>query len=180
MTENFLLNVCCAPCAVNLLDDQPTLLFDGANIWPLDELARRKSGVEKLAQLKKLTFLELPYDHEKWLAYVSARTNNDPGAHPENGNRCLACFQFRLERLIAFAVAQGFTRVAATLSASRFKDRAFINRYGRFLSEKYELNYRRFPQETREEHQRAVEFCRENGIYCQKYCGCEFSLNSGV
>jgi hypothetical protein len=180
MEKSLLLNACCAPCAVNLLNDQPTFLFDGANIWPPEEQERRKSGVEKLARIKKLNFLELPYDHEEWLAYVSARTGNDPAAYPENGNRCLACFQFRLERFIVFAAHQGFTSVAATLSASRFKDRAFINRYGGFLAEKHNLDYRALPQETREDHQRAVEFCKGEGIHCQKYCGCEFSLAGGA
>jgi predicted adenine nucleotide alpha hydrolase (AANH) superfamily ATPase len=99
-----------------------------------------------------------------------------PESYPENGERCRACFRFRLERTAVFARENGFDSFAATLSVSRFKDVAFINRTGTELAGQHGLTYVALDLEPERAHRRSMELSKQHNIYRQKYCGCEFSL----
>ncbi|MFA4844598.1 MAG: epoxyqueuosine reductase QueH [Candidatus Margulisiibacteriota bacterium] len=173
-----LLNVCCAPCALPLIEaaDQPALFFYGPNIYPREEYDKRLKETEKIAQLYQLELLVGAYDHEAWLAYVTGQLPDRPESYPENSARCQACFKFRLAGTALFAKANGFDRFATTLSVSRFKDVSFINRHGAELAAEFGLRYEQLSLNPHAAHRRGMALSREHNIYRQKYCGCEFSL----
>ena len=176
--DKLLLNVCCAPCALPLIEaaQKPALFFYGPNICPREEYDKRLKETEKVAGLYGLDFLTGEYDHEAWLENIERLLPNRPETYQEGGARCQACFKYRLAGTARYANAQGFKRFATTLSVSRFKDVGFINRYGAELAEQLGLEYVSFPIDAGEAHRKGLELSRQHGIYRQKYCGCEFSL----
>jgi epoxyqueuosine reductase len=174
-----LLNVCCAPCALPLIEaaDNPTLFFYGPNIYPQEEYDKRLGETEKVAKLYGLDFLAGEYEHDHWRDYLKAQLPDQPESYHEGGARCQACFKFRLAGTAKFAKERGFKQFATTLSVSRFKDVSFINRYGDELARQQGLAYVVFSLDAGEAHRRGLELSRQHGIYRQKYCGCEFSYH---
>jgi epoxyqueuosine reductase len=176
--DKLLLNVCCAPCALPLIEaaQQPTLFFYGPNIAPREEYDKRLKETEKVAGLYGLDFLTGEYEHEAWLKYITSQLPNALETYQEGSERCQACFKFRLAGTARLARENGFRRFATTLSVSRFKDVSFINRYGDELGKQLGLEYVAFMLDAGEAHRKGLELSRQHGIYRQKYCGCEFSL----
>ena len=184
-----LLNVCCAPCALPIIEhlidpavkaDQFTLFFYGPNIYPEDEYGRRLEAARKVAANYHLDLFEGEYDHSGWLAYLKSKLSEPLESYQENGERCLRCFEFRLDETAKFAKAKGFDRFATTLSVSRYKDVFYINQYGRLTAERYGLNYHPFLLNPELAHKSGLELSRQLGVYRQKYCGCEFSLSTAA
>ena len=175
-----LLNVCCAPCALPLIEaaDSPALFFYGPNIFPREEYDKRLQETEKVAGIYGLKFLTGEYEHENWLKSVMSQLPNLPETYQEGRERCQACFKFRLAGTAKFAKERGFQRFATTLSVSRFKDVSFINRYGDDLARQNGLEYVAFDLDAGEAHRKGLELSRQHSIYRQKYCGCEFSLRT--
>lgn len=152
------------------------LFFYGPNIYPEEEYLRRLEETKKIASLYNIELYEGDYDHKRWLQFIKRTLPQPPEKFHENGERCLACFQFRLNVTAAFAKEKGFQSFATTLSISRFKDTIFINNYGKLLAERNGLNYETFPLNADEAHRVGIELSKKHNIYRQKYCGCEFSL----
>ncbi|MFA5113669.1 MAG: epoxyqueuosine reductase QueH [Candidatus Margulisiibacteriota bacterium] len=177
-----LLNVCCAPCGLPIIEalagSELTLFFDGPNIAPRAEYDRRLAATRRVAELYQLKFLAGEYEHEAWLKFVAGQLEQPPAKYPENGERCRACFKFRLQRTAFFAREHGFTAFATTLSVSRFKDVVFINQYGKELANKLWLTYVPLELDPGLAHRRGRELSQQHEIYRQKYCGCEFSLQA--
>lgn len=175
-----LLNVCCAPCSLpiieHLQDSKLALFFYGPNIYPEEEYLKRLGETKKIAAFYGLRLFEGKYDHDAWLSFINEKLSRPPDEYPENSDRCRACFQYRLSGTAAFAKENDFDEFATTLSVSRFKDTAFINQYGKCLADKYNLKYTAFPLNADEAHCTGLELSRKYNIYRQKYCGCEFSL----
>ncbi len=178
-----MLNVCCAPCGLPIIEHlsniRPLLYFYGPNIFPAEEYARRRDEAKKIAGIFNLDFSEGEYDHGEWSSYLKEQLAETPESYPENGERCRKCFQYRLKRTAEFARENGFGEFGATLSVNRFKDTAFINNYGKWLAGKYQLVYRIFPLDAEEAHCRGLQLSKKHNVYRQKYCGCEFSLKKG-
>lgn len=176
--DKLLLNVCCAPCGLPLLNESEssTLHFYNPNIFPPEEYSKRLVETRKIAALFNLPLVEDDYDHEAWLEFVKGKLSRPPEDYQEDGERCRACYEFRLEQTARYAKANNFKSFAATLSVSRFKDIRFINRLGQELAKKYSLDYKTFTLDANEAYRIGLELSKKHGIYRQKYCGCEFSL----
>jgi predicted adenine nucleotide alpha hydrolase (AANH) superfamily ATPase len=146
-----------------------TLFFYNPNIQPKEEFEKRLEAVKKLG----LPLIVGDYSPEEWLKAVSGLEKE-----PENGKRCLICYQFRLEKTAELAKKLGFDYFSTTLNLSPYKDVDFANKTGKVSAGKYGLMYlelnlakeERF-RLSRLAHQKA----KESGLYCQKYCGCLFS-----
>jgi predicted adenine nucleotide alpha hydrolase (AANH) superfamily ATPase len=173
-----LLNVCCAACCLPVLENQKrfSLFFYSPNIHPREEYDRRLDATIKVAVLYGVKLLIGEYDHAEWLEYVKENILRVPESYPENSARCLACFAYRIDRTAAFSQKKKIPEFALTLSASRFKNREFINSFGESTALKYGLNYQPLTPDPDRAHQISLQLSRQHGIYRQKYCGCEFSL----
>lgn len=177
-----LLHTCCAICAIPILINlkskniTPHLYFFNPNIFPKEEYQRRKSALQKLAQIFQLKVIEENYDHKAWKDFIIKALPQPPENYPENKERCNLCFKFRLSHTAYFAKKNNFSIFATTLSLSRFKDVKFINTFGQSLAENLGLQYWSFPQETPIQHYQSIQFAKQYNLYRQKYCGCEYSL----
>jgi len=177
-----LINVCCAVCALPILDfalDKPDFLFFCPNIYPAAEYQKRLAEVGKIAALYRLKLVEGEYNHADWLDFITAKLSRPPQEYGENSERCRACFEYRLEYTAKTAVENNYSHFASTLSPSRFKDTAFIDQYGNDLAKRKGLVYVDFSLDPHQAHQKGLALSKEYGIYRQKYCGCEFSLPKG-
>ncbi len=192
MKERLLLHACCAPCmsgCVPVLDgswdwrgvigEAPdfdvTVYFYNPNIAPSEEYVRRRDEARKLAERFGLEFIEGGYDYAGW--DTQARQWKD---EPERGLRCTYCYAVRLREAFRYAKAHGFGVVATTLTLSPLKNTAAVNEAGIKLALELEretgVRYLVSDFKKKDGYRKSVQFCRENGIYRQDYCGCAYSF----
>ncbi len=181
--EILILHTCCAPCALPIIDfflhktpKKIILYWENSNIFPFEEYQRRLQEVQKIAKIYHLQLYQGEYRHQEWLSYIKNHLSHPPAFYKENGERCLYCFRFRLEKVVNFCVKNQYKEWTTTLSVNRWKNTNFINSLGRELSVKYKLHYFNIPLEPKSAYQRGVKLSHQYQIYRQKYCGCEFSL----
>lgn len=182
--SKLLLHTCCAPCALPILDylikheiTDIVLYYYNPNIYPKAEYSRRLEEVKKIAKIYKLGIIEGEYCHKKWLRYITESLPQPPANYPENSQRCLVCFSFRLKNTAKLAWQKNFSEFATTLSVNRFKDTEFIDDLGEKLAVKYGIKYRKFFLDPNQAYQVGLQLSRKYNIYRQKYCGCEFSMS---
>jgi len=175
-----LLNVCCAPCVLPLVDNPkngPVLFFYNPNICSKEEYARRFEAASTVAKEYGLKLIDGVYDHAGWLAYLTDKLPNPLENYPENSPRCQACFEYRINNITKYAKENGFDAFSTTLSVNRFKDTSYINSYSRQMADKYGIKYEEFKIDPQTAHQKGVELSKKLGLYRQRFCGCEFSQN---
>ena len=174
-----LLHVCCAPCSLPFIEKTKdlTLYFFNPNIYPEKEYSKRLKEVKKIASIYNLELFEGEYNHGKWLDFVRQNLTKPPGNYPENDERCLECFKFRLAETASFAKEHHFDEFATSLSLSLFKDAGFINNFAEILAKKYSLKYRELSLKPQDAFRKGLELSKKYHLYRQKYCGCEFSQN---
>jgi hypothetical protein len=195
-----LLHTCCAPCALPIIDGSTlltinperrrrieylskekrikdiVLYFYNPNIYPEKEYQTRLEEVKKISKIYNLKLIIGEYEHNKWLTYLRKALSHPLDSYPENSERCLNCFCFRLEKTAAFAKENNFNSFTTTLSVNRFKDTKFINNYGQRLAKKYALDYLILDIDPYQAHKKEQELVKKYNLYSQKYCGCEFSM----
>lgn len=172
MHKKILVHCCCGPCATSsierLLEEgwDVVLHYQNSNIYPLEENDKRYAELEKVASFYNLQLIRSPYDHEKWLSFISGLENE-----PEHGKRCLKCFEFNLMAACEKAKELGIDNFTTTLTVSRFKNSANIFSVG----EKF-ANFVPFDFKKKDGFSRSIKLAQQLGLYRQQYCGCEFSL----
>ena len=179
-----LLHTCCAACALPIIEcllkeekvKDITLYFYNPNIYPEEEYKKRLKDVEKIAKIYKLKLIVGKYEHNKWLEYLKKSLPHPLESYPENNERCLNCFCFRLDKTAEFVKNNNFNEFSTTLSVNRFKDTNFMNNYGQRLAKENNLNYVILDLDPYKAHQKKRELVKKHNLYSQKYCGCEFSM----
>ncbi|MBR4789239.1 MAG: epoxyqueuosine reductase QueH [Bacteroidales bacterium] len=185
--QKILLHVCCAPCSGAIIEKmvadglKPTLFWSNSNICTAEENARRLEVLKPYAAEFGVPVVEDEYDHGKWLEYVSGELSCGQaalGSYPERGERCAACFRFRLSRAARYAAAEGFDCLTTSLASSRWKSLEQVDDAGRRAVEQlpsvayWAQNWRKGGLQPRRN-----EIIRERNFYNQTFCGCEFSLS---
>lgn len=180
--HSVLLHACCAPCSAAIVECllrngiKPTAFFSNSNIFPLQEYEIRKQELIRFLSEQGVPYVEDKYDHAQWLDAIRGLEQE-----PERGNRCSACFHFRLKRAALFAQTHGYRWLTTTLASSRWKNIAQIDQAGHAAVadfpdvEWWEQNWRKGGLQMRR-----GELLRLNGFYNQQYCGCEFSFRTGT
>lgn len=181
--KKILLHSCCAPCStavIERLKDEYNIviLYYNPNIYPEEEYLKRKN--EEIKYIKHLnetdkdiniSMLDCDYESEKFYSAVKGLENEREG-----GARCAVCFKLRLEETAKKAKELGFDLFGTTLTVSPHKNSEIINKIGLAISEKYNIEYLESNFKKQNGYKRSVELSKENGIYRQNYCGCEFAL----
>ena len=185
--QKILLHVCCAPCSGAIIEKmvadglKPTLFWSNSNICTAEENSRRLEVLKPYAAALVVPMVEDEYDHGKWLEYVSGELSCGQaalGSYPERGERCAACFRFRLSRAARYAAAEGFDCLTTSLASSRWKSLEQVDDAGRRAVEQlpsvayWAQNWRKGGLQPRRN-----EIIRERNFYNQTFCGCEFSLS---
>ena len=181
-----LLHTCCAPCALPIVEyllkvkktKNIVLYFYNPNIYPEQEYQKRLKEVKKISKIYNLKLIIGEYEYDKWLNYLKEFLPHPLESYPENNERCLACFRFRLNKTAKFAKANNFNEFTTTLSVNRFKDTKFMNNYGQKIAKENGLNYIVLDLDPYQAHQKEQELIKKHNLYSQKYCGCEFSFSS--
>ena len=189
--QKILLHVCCAPCSGAIIEKmvadglKPTVFWSNSNICTAEENARRLEVLKPYAAEFGVPVVEDEYDHGKWLEFVMGELSCGQaalGSYPERGERCAACFRFRLSRAARYAAAEGFDCLTTSLASSRWKSLEQVDEAGRQAVAEaagsapkplvyWAQNWRKGGLQPRRN-----EIVRERGFYNQTFCGCEFSF----
>jgi epoxyqueuosine reductase len=169
-----LLHVCCGVCLgwpVQKLRDEGYCVigyFFNPNIYPKEEYLKRLEAAKQMAQSLEMELIEGEYDHEKWLQAVAGLESEKEG-----GKRCDVCFRVRLDAAHKKAQEIATHKFASTLSVSPHKDHGAVSRTGKGINDRKFLDID-FKKEDGFKKTRAL--ARQHSLYCQNYCGCEFSV----
>lgn len=181
MKQKLLLHSCCAPCLTavieRLYDEYDiTILYYNPNIYPEEEYIKRKN--EEIKYIKhlnengyKISMLDCDYESEKFYEKTKGYENEREG-----GARCAICFRLRLEKTGKLAKFNGFEIFGTTLTVSPHKNAELINSIGLALEKEIGIKFLVSNFKKQNGYKRSVELSKENNIYRQNYCGCEFAL----
>jgi predicted adenine nucleotide alpha hydrolase (AANH) superfamily ATPase len=179
--KKILLHSCCAPCSTAVIERlneefDITILYYNPNIYPEEEYLKRKNEEIRYIEILKekgidISMLDCDYESEKFYNAAKGLENEREG-----GARCAVCFKLRLEETAKKAKELDFDIFGTTLTVSPHKNAEVINAIGLSLSQKHDIPYLESNFKKQDGYKRSVELSKENGIYRQAYCGCEFAL----
>jgi len=175
--KDVLLHACCAPCATSPLGAladlgyRPVLFFFNPNLYPRSEHDLRLAEARGWAKAAGVEFLQDESDAEAWAGAVRPWAQE-----PEGGERCRACFRFRLERAADRARDQGLEAFTTTLSVSPHKNFQMLREVGREVALSRGVSFLEKDFKKKGGFLKSVELSRLHGLYRQDYCGCEYSL----
>lgn len=175
--QKILLHSCCAPCttfsSLDLVEKefQPTLFFYNPNIHPKSEYDKRVEEIKKWAEIQKFNLVIADYEIEKWMELVRGFENE-----LEGGERCLKCYEMRLEKAAEYAQKNGIELITTTLTISPHKKAEVINQIGQEVCEKFGIQYWDSNFKKNDGYKKSCEISEKNGFYRQDYCGCVYSM----
>lgn len=179
---SLLLHSCCAPCSSYVLEYLSdyfniTVFYYNPNIFPESEYTKRileqQMLIEEMKVKHPVSFIAGHYDKERF--YEMARGMEHL---KEGGERCLKCYELRLQEAAKIAKEGGFEYYTTTLSISPLKNADRLNEIGTRLANVYGVKYLQSDFKKRNGYKRSIELSKEFGLYRQDYCGCEFSIRN--
>lgn len=181
--KKILLQSCCAPCSTAVIERLAeefdiTILYYNPNIYPEAEYIKRKNEelkyIEILHETKpeiNIDFLDCDYDNITFYNAVKGLEHEREG-----GARCAVCFKVRLEKTAVLAKENGYDVFGTTLTVSPHKNAELINAIGKSLEKEHDIMFLESNFKKQNGYKRSVELAKENNLYRQNYCGCEFAL----
>lgn len=172
-----LLHVCCAVCAASVIEQlsgqypEIILYYYNSCIQPEAEYQKRLDSVRKLTEHYPVKLIEEKYQPGKWLKMMKGLEKE-----PENGRRCLICYEDRLRRTALKARELGIMNFTTTLTISPLKKAQIINDLGQQLAKQYDLHFHAADFKKKDGYKKSVELSRKLELYHQNYCGCTFSI----
>jgi hypothetical protein len=94
---------------------------------------------------------------------------------PEGGKRCKKCIKFRLTETAKKAKELNFDIFGTTLSVSPHKDAEMINRLGKEVADRYEVEFLEADFKKNDGYEKSIELSKKYDLYRQNYCGCRYS-----
>lgn len=177
---SLLLHSCCGPCSSYVLEYlahyfEITVYYYNPNVYPPGEYEKRLSEqmrvISEMPFSRPVSLLPAEYAPEQFLRAV-----NGLEGEREGGARCAECFRLRLEDSARKAATFGFDYFTTTLSVSPHKNAELLNAIGSEMARKYGVTYLYSDFKKRDGYKRSVALSQRYGLYRQKYCGCQFSL----
>ncbi len=180
--KKILLHSCCAPCSTavieRLVDEfDITILYYNPNIYPEEEYLKRKNEelkylkILKEKQVADISLLDHDYEAEMFYRAVKGLENEREG-----GARCAVCFRLRLFETAKLAKQNGFDVFGTTLTVSPHKNAELINFIGKQIENELGIEFLVSNFKKQNGYKRSTELAKENNLYRQNYCGCEFAL----
>ena len=177
--KKLLLHSCCAPCSsyvitylTNYFDI--TILYYNPNIYPYEEYIKRKNEqiklINEIKTKNKIDILDYDYDNELYNKLIKGLENE-----PERGNRCIICYQMRIEKTANLALKNNYDYFCTTLSVSPYKNADLINKIGKELEKKYNITWLYSDFKKKDGYKKSIEISKEYNLYRQNYCGCIYS-----
>lgn len=177
--KKLLLHSCCGPCSsyvisylTNYFDI--TILYYNPNIYPYDEYLRRKQEQIKLINeidcSNNLDIMDCDYDNDLYEKCIIGLENE-----PERGNRCMVCYNLRMEKTAKMAKECNYDYFCTTLSVSPYKNSEWINKIGEKLQNKYNINWLYSDFKKKDGYKQSILLSKKYNLYRQDYCGCIYS-----
>lgn len=177
--KKLLLHSCCGPCSsyvisylTNYFDI--TILYYNPNIYPYDEYLKRKQEQIKLINeidcSNNLDIMDCDYDNDLYEKYIIGLENE-----PERGNRCMVCYNLRMEKTAKMAKEYNYDYFCTTLSVSPYKNAEWINKIGEKLQNKYNVNWLYSDFKKKDGYKQSILLSKKYNLYRQDYCGCIYS-----
>lgn len=168
-----LLHTCCAPCLIYPLevlrkkDFTVTGFFYNPNIYPPEEYEKRKEALEIFNQTAAVEMIYPQYKPEEYSQAVFGKENS-------GAERCPLCWALRLEITAQEAKKGQYDYFSTTLLVSPHQNHIAVKSIAESISRKYDIAF--YYEDFRPGYRQAHNQAKEKGIYCQKYCGCRYSL----
>lgn len=180
--STILLHSCCGPCSTAVIERLApnfdiTILYYNPNIYPEEEYIKRKNEEIKYINIynknneSKVNFLDCDYESEKF--YEAVKGFED---EREGGARCPLCFALRLRKTASLAKEKNFEYFGTTLTVSPHKNASQINAIGKSLESEIGVKFLEADFKKQNGYLRSIQISKENNLYRQNYCGCEFAL----
>ena len=177
--KKLLLHSCCGPCSsyvisylTNYFDI--TILYYNPNIYPYDEYLKRKQEQIKLINeidcSNNLDIMDCDYDNDLYEKCIIGLENE-----PERGNRCMVCYNLRMEKTAKMAKEYSYDYFCTTLSVSPYKNAEWINEIGEKLQNKYNINWLYSDFKKKDGYKQSILLSKKYNLYRQDYCGCIYS-----
>ena len=177
--KKLLLHSCCGPCSsyvisylTNYFDI--TILYYNPNIYPYDEYLKRKQEQIKLINeidcSNNLDIMDCDYDNDLYEKCIIGLENE-----PERGNRCMVCYNLRMEKTAKMAKKCNYDYFCTTLSVSPYKNSEWINKIGEKLQNKYNINWLYSDFKKKDGYKQSILLSKKYNLYRQDYCGCIYS-----
>ena len=178
-----LLHSCCAPCSTAVIERlkdnyEIVILYYNPNIYPEEEYLKRKNEeIKYINHLNetdkdiKISMLDADYESEKF--YEATKGYE---IEREGGARCAICFKLRLEKTAKLAKENGFDLFGTTLTVSPHKNAELINSIGLAIEKETGVKFLVSNFKKQDGYKLSIELSKQNNIYRQNYCGCEFAL----
>lgn len=194
VTKTLLLHSCCAPCSSYVLEYlreyfSITVFYYNPNITEYEEYRKRAEEESRLIEAynrqvetgkfgsmhstpnaHKIKIIEGEYEPERFFDMAKGLENC-----PEGGERCLKCYEMRLDAAARLAAESGFDYFTTTLTISPLKNAQKLNEIGERLAEKYGTVFLPSDFKKKNGYKRSVELSQQYGLYRQDYCGCVYS-----
>lgn len=167
-----LLHTCCAPCwiypAKKLKKEgiSVTGFFYNPNIYPTEEYQRRRKALLELGVGNDAGGVIYP-------EYIPSQFSQAIKDNIERPGRCSACFRLRLERTAQFAKEKGFNAFSTTLLVSPYQDQELIKGIAEKIAQEWGIAFHF--EDFRPGFSQAHKEAKNKKIYCQNYCGCQYS-----
>ena len=177
--KKLLLHSCYGPCSsyvisylTNYFDI--TILYYNPNIYPYDEYLKRKQEQIKLINeidcSNNLDIMDCDYDNDLYEKCIIGLENE-----PERGNRCMVCYNLRMEKTAKMAKECNYDYFCTTLSVSPYKNSEWINKIGEKLQNKYNINWLYSDFKKKDGYKQSILLSKKYNLYRQDYCGCIYS-----
>ncbi|MCK5684813.1 epoxyqueuosine reductase QueH [bacterium] len=169
--EKILVHTCCAPCfsvVHNSLEKKFSSIFMfwfNPNIHPFTEYKNRFFSVEKyLESSPDLKMIKIhKYDIAEFVRNCAFR----------EANRCIYCYETRLDFLGKIASKSGFTHITTSLLASPFQQHEIIRSVCESVEKRYKVKF--YYEDFRKNWKIRENSIVELDLYRQQYCGCIYS-----
>ena len=173
-----LLHSCCAPCSSFVIEYLSTyfemeVYFFNPNIHPKKEYLRRSDEQIRMVEEMGLNYQVIGPEHQSELFYEAVKGCERLG---EGSERCVRCFDLRLEKAAEYAAAHGFEYFTTSLTISPMKNAAKLNELGEAAGLKYGVKFLNSDFKKNNGYKRSIELSKQYDLYRQHYCGCAFSI----
>jgi len=170
--RKLLLHACCAPCAIYPIEEAKkdfldvTTFFYNPNIHPKTEHDKRKNECEKFFNSEDIDMISPEYAASDYFTRITE--DEDPP------DRCRICWDIRMEKSAVFAKEKEFDLFTTTLLGSPYQNHEILKTICERLSKEKRIDF--YYKDFRTGFKQAHRLARDKGIYCQRYCGCVFSI----
>lgn len=176
--KKLVLHSCCGPCSTSVIERligeyDVHVFYYNPNIYPREEYLKREKTQREYLKNKYsevVLYTEGEYNYDNFINISHGFENEKEG-----GKRCCECFRLRLEKTAQFAKKIDADLFSSTLSVSPYKNYKLINKLGLELGLNIGVDYMESNFKKQNGYLRSIQLAKENKLYRQHYCGCEYS-----